>query len=561
MKALNESLDWRKTGGWIVIATVLLTSARLNATLPSADGGPPIVVIDVHTHVFNAHDLPLAGILNARGARLGVSEILAKLINAWVAHDDIDDPLPDMAALSLEPAAVRRDVLGELRSSVPAGPGNDLFAPLSVEERNELLEFVGEAPPGTQVGPPSQPGAPPQVQELEIVARALQKLDFPPPETQSLNTPEGVGAPRGGIDGYLGFLGVMLKGNLRIARLLEAKEYPQVDLFVCHMMDMEKSYAARPVVPFEEQMVRMGKLDARLAGKLLHFVAFDPFRRQDSLESVKRGLRSGAVGVKFYPPSGYRATGNELPPRPSVFKPGQRKRWDSRYAGLSAVEIIQLNDGLFSYAESIDVPIFSHCTPSGFEAESGYGLMADPKYWRRVLEKHPNLRLCLGHSGGDDYWLPSANPTAEEQARAAFGAEVVELCLKYRNVFCEVGYLERVLDAGSRARFKTRLQSVINRPSPNAEWRFGDKIMYGTDWHMIYKENGHQSFPDIFAQLFRDDTLKPWTRSFFAANAISYLRLEQISDKESFSEAQRRAWKQLVEAATKHESPAATGTP
>src|SRR6266446_7635669 len=103
MKALNESLDWRKTGGWIVIATVLLTSARLNATLPSADGGPPIVVIDVHTHVFNAHDLPLAGILNARGARLGVSEILAKLINAWAAHDDIDDPLPDMAALSLEP--------------------------------------------------------------------------------------------------------------------------------------------------------------------------------------------------------------------------------------------------------------------------------------------------------------------------------------------------------------------------------------------------------------------------------------------------------------------------
>jgi hypothetical protein len=293
---------------WLIITFALLASVPSKATLPAPDGGPPIVVIDMHTHIFNAHDLPLAGILNSKGAPLGVSDVLAKLINSWVVRDDIDGPLPDAATLALEPTAVRRDALKELQTRVPSAPGNDLFAPLSGEERNELLEFVGEPPPGVAPAPPSQPGAPPQVQELEIVARALQKLDFPPGELPPPNAPAGVGAPRPGIGGYVSFLGVMLKGNLHIARLLEAKEYPQVDLFVHHMMDMEKSYAAKPVLSFEEQMVQMGKLDTRLSGKFVHFVAFDPFRRQDSLESVKRGLKAGAVGIKFYPPSGYRRT-------------------------------------------------------------------------------------------------------------------------------------------------------------------------------------------------------------------------------------------------------------
>jgi predicted TIM-barrel fold metal-dependent hydrolase len=509
-----------------------------------------MVVIDVHTHVFNAHDLPLEGILNARGAPLGVSGILAKLINSWVAPDDLDAPLPDPAALILTPEAVRRDALVELQSNIPSAPGNSLFASISPQEQSELLEFVGE--PNSEATPmvSAPPGAPPQPQELEVVARALQKLDFPPGEN-SISEKEafGVGAPQAGVDGYVQFLGVMLKGNLHIARFLETKEYPHVDFFVGHMMDMEKPYAGKPFVSFEEQMTRMGKLDGRLPDKFVHFVAFDPFRRQDSLESVKRGLKLGALGVKFYPPSGYRATANDIPIRPSAFQPGARKRWDSRYSNVTAAQLDQFNDALFTYAESTDLPIFAHCTPGGFEADRNYGLMADPKYWRKVLERHPQLRLCLGHSGGDSYWFPSTNPTPEEAAHAAFGAEVVELCLKYSNVFCEVGYLENILDPASREKFKVRLRSVIDRSSPDSRWKFGDKIMYGTDWHMIHKENGHQLFPEQFAQVFRDDALKSWARAFFARNAIKYLRLEKASDDPSFTEVRREKWKQLIAAA------------
>ena len=48
----------------------------------------PVTVIDMHSHMFNARDLPLAGILNERGAPDGVAKALATLINWWTPEED-----------------------------------------------------------------------------------------------------------------------------------------------------------------------------------------------------------------------------------------------------------------------------------------------------------------------------------------------------------------------------------------------------------------------------------------------------------------------------------------
>ena len=102
------------------------------------------------------------------------------------------------------------------------------------------------------------------------------------------------------------------------------------------------------------------------------FVAFDP-KRAKSLGNIRKAITLGAAGVKFYLPNGYRPAGNAKNPE-----------WDAAAAAL------------FEWC----APILTHCTPSGFAADidNDSGCNSDPKYWKSVLEKNRNLRLCFGHA-------------------------------------------------------------------------------------------------------------------------------------------------------------------
>src|SRR5256885_15499369 len=80
--------------GTALVASLALISAntiRANAIEPA--GREPTPVIDVHTHVFNARDLPLRGLFSALGAPTLVAKALAKVLNAWTPDDDLDQTL------------------------------------------------------------------------------------------------------------------------------------------------------------------------------------------------------------------------------------------------------------------------------------------------------------------------------------------------------------------------------------------------------------------------------------------------------------------------------------
>jgi Amidohydrolase len=142
--------------------------------------------------------------------------------------------------------------------------------------------------------------------------------------------------------------------------------------FVHHMMDMEYAYTPSTPAryPFDEQLKRMRRLADDSGGRLWGFTAFDP-RRQEEFS-----MPDGFAGVKFYPAMGYRPWGD----------PDDDVR--------AAVEKFH------EYCEKKKVPVFTHCTPRGFQARKGFGVNAHPKYWAQALDKHPLLRLCLGHAGG-----------------------------------------------------------------------------------------------------------------------------------------------------------------
>lgn len=521
--------------------TSLFLATVAQGTLPGPPGEAPVTVIDLHAHVFNAHDLPLAGLLNALGAPLGVNVALAKVINAATV-DDLDGPMPNVVSpLTLTSEGMGEEFLKNAQSRSGDPDLSSLFAVLRPEERDQLFEFVGESSDPELEKLNALKGV---ELEVEVLTRAMAKIGFPPEEHGEKKSDEL--SLKANLPGYLSFLGVMMNGNVRIARQLESTEYPAVDLFIHHMMDMEKAYAAKPVVPFSQQVTRMAKLDRRFGGKFLHFTAYDPFRGEDALPSVIRGLKAGAVGVKFYPPSGYSAVNNQLPPKPSRFKPGSRKRWFSRYENLDAAQLDSLNEKLFAYCETHSIPIFTHCTPSGFEADDGYGGMANPKYWAVVLKKHKKLRLCFGHAGGHSYWFPAATPNVVEKAEADFGEQVVNLCLEYPHVYCEVAYLDQILSEAGKTAFKAKLASVIDKPSKDGTWKFGNKLMYGSDWHMIHKEPRHKEYPQAFNGLFTDAPLKRWQRAFFARNALDYLEFKKVIEKPWVTKDQKKYWQQLM---------------
>jgi predicted TIM-barrel fold metal-dependent hydrolase len=540
---------WHGWTAWALVALPALAGGCCSRG-PVAKIPIPIPVVDVHTHLFNARDLPLEGILNALGVPEDVAGSLAAVVKWWTPEDGargVDDTPPGLAPDDL------RQVTALIRATMTAsrglGPGGTLFPPLSEQQRARLFDYAGAPPAARELG--STPSATPEEAEVEAVARALARAQFPPGDTHpDVATPGARGLSD--LRGYLRFLGVITRGHAAAARQMTDRQYPQVWLFAHHMMDMAAAYAGAPSVPFDRQWQAMTQLDAGAGGKLVHFVAYDPFRRGDSLEYVSRGLADGAIGVKFYPPSGYGAAGNVVEQKPPG-NGGDARRWESRYGGgahpLDGAAIDKLNDALFQYCETHDVPIFTHCTSSGFQAAKDYGLKSDPKYWVAALEKHPKLRLCFGHAGGDTYWFSKPGDAAGDQA---FGAGVVDLCLKYDNVYCEAGYLEEVLDPARRDAFKARLASVIGRRSLDGRWQFGDKFMYGTDWFMISKERHPETYLVDFWNVFQEDAaLKPWSRRFFGRNAVAFLNLARVADSAGtpFTAKQRDYWKKLVAAA------------
>lgn len=293
--------------------------------------------------------------------------------------------------------------------------------------------------------------------------------------------------------------------NSIAARLCQSS--PRVGLFIHHMMDMENWYSGGRsfynVVPVQLSLVR--DLLVHSDGRLIPCVAFDP-KRGKELASVKAGYALGGVGVKFYPANGFRPAGNK-----------KRKIEDAVNA-------------LFRWCVDEGVPVFSHCTPSGFESSIGVsGCNADPEHWRTVLETHPKLRLCFGHAGGDEGWLGATERTRCETGKT-FAQIVIELCSnRDRQVYCEIGYLTPLLEsAEKRDAFKAKLR----------EWTRNNEVLrqricFGTDWHMpgmVVRRTPSEYF-DLFDSIFQDAELRGWRDAFFSTNAAAFLDLPRYADR------------------------------
>jgi predicted TIM-barrel fold metal-dependent hydrolase len=435
-------------GGAGAVGLVALGGKARGALLPapSAPSAPAApVAVDVHCHTFCSLDLPIVGFV----AHFipGLTE-LSRFVSRW-------------------PEIVVRAFVGAV-ARLP-----DAAAP-SADAELAMLAQIPLAP-----GPPVGPVTPLPPQALDLMLDELTK-----------HLPFTVGPDKRKIIArYIGALYLVAHARSAIAASI-TRIFPAVSLFTPALVDYDAWSDDRAPTPLWQQILvqeriarlstvgRIGRADARFHP----FAAFDPRRQLEgppglapkpgaapaapprpsaassALELVRYAVETGGfLGVKLYPPVGFAPTDNV------------RLRADLSFAaGLdSALE------SLYAYCAAAEVPILTHASAAN-EYALGLHRLVSPAHWRPVLERHPTLRLNLGHFG-HDYGV--ANAAAPKESAEAWIYQAAGLMDRYPNVYADLSNSPLVYDRAYAERLVPLLADVILR-HPEVKHR----LMYGSDW-------------------------------------------------------------------------------
>jgi hypothetical protein len=398
-----------------------------------------MTIVDIHCHTFNGDDLPVEGfvdrvLLHNPGTRRLVSKVL--------------------------------DLVGQIGT-----PGYEA-------ERARLDRLLGQDPYGIAAmafveDPPLD----------DVVAETFERLKLEDPALlaqadielrTSSETPIGPAA-FSFVDGYqaakraIAWAVLLRRSRLDITRQL-VTTYPEVDLFTPLLVDLGAGLQDAPEVPpllqleLQEKISRLsmlGRLERDSHGHLHPFVGFDPRSELRSrqtkdvitpMEVVQMAVhRYGFVGVKLYPPMGFRPIANADP------------------------EVDAILEEFYSWCEDEDVPVTVHCNDSN-QANNAYRLFSDPKLWARVLDQHGRLRLNLGHFGGA---RKDEDPT---DPASAWPAQIASLAKGHPHLFADTG--DHGIDDDQLAdAYLARLIAMFRAGTPTAE--MASRLMYGSDWYML----------------------------------------------------------------------------
>lgn len=528
--------------------------------------------IDVHAHVFNARDLPIPGFLvqiileefrpeNELVAPLAVFLALVLQSVAPSAQEELRW-LNDGRVIATPPSLYER-ALGATRRMQAARPDVDLqhvvlavrafmrrqgCTPTKLSETarglgsdarlapalvSQFLGTLARLQPGIPLRGLSPPGQQPQLTGDELARAAAAGVE------RNASNNSGIF--------YLGWL--LMQARFRLVRLLAELPRPadqgQVALFTPALIDftywlheweltdpLNRDLGLEPpdTTPLKEQIAVMSRIasnppipDAANLPAVHPFVSFCPWReivdryanrRPTQFDLVRQAIeKQGFIGVKIYPPMGFRPTGNVGQPEclyPSRLQcyPNFRKQLDDV---LSEVYCWCADPGN-------DVPVMAHCAFSIYPSKE-VGRLAGPQGWLDVLKGHPNLRLNLAHAGG--VW------DLEEGASGA-GVGWPEIVMKtlnsgtYPNLYSDFADFGEMLECGSPEGPKG---SAVRRLAGLLDLYHGAqrKVMYGTDYPFLIRTAHTENFLSAARCLAREAHMSP--TDLLAGNAARFLGL------------------------------------
>lgn len=282
--------------------------------------------------------------------------------------------------------------------------------------------------------------------------------------------------------------------------------------------------ATPPPTPLSDQCKLMALISrAQPSNRILHgFVGFDPWRHAvekqggittGALKTVQDAVMTqGFIGVKIYPPMGFRAIGNAALPD-SAFK-------DLMPALPNKGQLLDdaLMD-LYAWCNANGVPIMAHCAASQGTSAAAEE-RADPKYWADVLDLtqfKTTLRVNLGHFGG--LWAFYAGSTD-----ICWTAAIAKLIQDggYDFLYTDFGDLADVLGRSGDhvTQIRTDLSTLVNN---NAKVR--DRVLYGTDFQLLGREPGFEAYSSKMRAFATQALGAGAVANFMGENAVRFFGL------------------------------------
>lgn len=472
-----------------------------------AETQTPSLKIDVHAHIFNGEDVPLDGF---------IEEIVLK------TSDD--------GGLKVLLRALIRPVTATVK----------LWADGEKQENRQLSKALRDAghpvPPEIEITTVNSNKAYGITQETKKQAKkrfSLFKKLLKAARKQDAAKKQKSAKP---------YRGSVFWDNVKIARWLRNFTAPRkknmesllknhgkkgkIDLFVTALVDLDYWLKGKTKSHMEQQVLMSSKLSILSNGRILPFVSFDPYRdvveNGKALALVKLAIMEyGFVGVKLYPPMGFKAIGNNVKTYESV----ENGIWRKPHGGIPALSDKDFAKGietslmsLYDWAEKNDVPIMAHANDSNFSRRDFCGF-ANPQNWQRVLEQFPRLRINLGHFGGTDSFFDIHKKCINE--RKTWAQKTIDLLETHPNLYADTGNFKLRKSDGFHvylAKLKAQLQ---------AHPKLAGRLMYGSDWFMNSARSYSKKYPQRFQKRLKEASIPAaFSRKLMGENAVKFLGLK-----------------------------------
>ena len=279
----------------------------------------------------------------------------------------------------------------------------------------------------------------------------------------------------------------------------------RVVLMTPAIVDFSKWLEDEDQVSIGNQVEAMARLARRKNGPRVHgFVGFCPLRQalynehrrrpgdEDPMSVVSAAIERGFVGVKLYPPMGFRAIDNGDLADERFNEPPYLRSAETGLGSQIGRKLDAALSQLYAWCGANNVPIMAH-TSHSFGPNGDYEDRADPAFWGEVLEQRafPRLRVNMAHFGHFNNAVSYSRPASyvEKCWEWTVGKIITSSADGY--AYADISSLGEILKVGASKKVLECMKAFKDR-FPGSE----ERLLYGTDWSMIGQE---ERFPKLFS--------------------------------------------------------------